>query len=172
MSIIFANITKARARLQTIVDGLRLAAGGVVVERAAVKVQAQIDAVSKAKLDVHEESGASLASAQTAHYGGLVQLTTTDYLRFHGWWPFRRGMPPFVVTRAARIFAAELLAVIGSSASGPALAAANEVVEEDAAADAKRAERKVYQARQRKLESKKKRNKKLREKLAKARGAT
>jgi hypothetical protein len=101
----------ARAKLQRIVDGLKRAASGEVVERAAAAVEAQIAAVSRDKLAKRTDTGAAAAATQATHSGGLVQLKSKGYLRYHRWWPFRGGkMPPFVIKSATRIFAVELRA--------------------------------------------------------------
>ena len=141
----FAGISKARARLSELVQGLRVAASGAVVQRAAAKVQEQISSVTKAKLSKHVFTGNAQGTATVAAAGGLVQLTAPAYLHFHGWWPFRSGMPPFVVTRAAKIFEAELVAALGGLPSPLALAdaAAEEVAEARRAKQAKREARRA-----------------------------
>lgn len=145
-AIKFVGISGARARLQTIVNGLRDAAGGEAVARAAAKVQAQIDAVSKSKLTTHKLSGNALAVARPTHSGGLIQLTAPRYVNYHGWWPFRRGMPPFVVKRAAQLFAAELLALVSGKPSKSAVLAAATVLSQADAAASRAAARKAKAA--------------------------
>ncbi len=122
----------ARAKLQQVVEGLRAAASGEVVERAAAKVRTQIDKVGHKYASAHRLTGAADSGLVTTTSGGLIQLTANRYLSYHSWWPFRSGMPPFVVTRAAKIFAAELQAAISGQASPLALADA--AAEESAAA--------------------------------------
>ncbi len=111
----------ARRRLAEVTAGLRAAASGAVVERAAAQVQAQIDAVSRAKLAKHTASGAALGALKASRSGGLVQLTAKGYLRYHRWWPFRRGMPPFVTRNATKIFKAAWDAVVMDRTSAPSL---------------------------------------------------
>ena len=134
----FTGITQARARLERLAQGLREAAGGAVLARAAAKVQAQIDAVASAKAGAHQDTGAAASSVLVTASGGLVQLNSAGYLKFHGWWPFRRGiMPPFIVKNASQILARELLTAIGATSVIGAEAAA--LVADDETAKAKRA---------------------------------
>ena len=116
MNLTFAGITSARARLARLTVGLREAASGEVVARAVAKVAEQIEAVAKAKTSKHTLSGTAADSVALARAGGVVALSTVGYLKFHAWWPFRRGMPPFVVTRASLIFARELVNALGAKA--------------------------------------------------------
>ncbi len=127
----YADISAARAKLARICDGLRFAASGAVLERAAAKVQEQIDAVGKSKLSKHQLSGAALGSLDATASGGLVQLTSNRYLGYHRWWVFRDGMPPFVVSRAVKILDAELHAAVAGQPSPLFVAdAAAEIAEE------------------------------------------
>lgn len=153
----FVGLSRIRSRLQVIANGLRDAAGGVVVERAAAQVQEQIDAVSKDKLSKHRLTGDALSTAEATHAGGLVQLQSQRYLGYHSWWPFRRGMPAFVAKRAAKIFAAELLAALGSASARAAYAAALAVTEEASADEAKKVANKAGAAQRRKDKSREKR---------------
>ncbi len=136
------NVTSACARLSSLVAGLRAAASGAVVDRAAAKVQAQIDAVSRAKVTSHELSGHAASVLEVSRLGGLVQVKASAYLHFHRWWPFRSGMPPFVVKRAALIFAAELVAALGGRGK-PGGSIADDVLAEGEASAAKGAARKA-----------------------------
>lgn len=132
--IAFEGLSAARSRLQVLVNGLRNAAGGAVVARAAAKVGEQVAAVSKRLLADHIYTGNAQSASLVTVNGGRVDLSAPGYLKYHGWYVFRSGMPPFVVTRAAKIFAAELQAALAGEASP--LALADEAVE--AAAEAKR----------------------------------
>jgi len=139
--VTFIGITQARARLERLAQGLREAAGGAVLARAAAKVQAQINAVAKAKTAAHELSGNAASTLTVTAAGGLVQLHAASYLHFHRWWPFRSGvMPPFIVKNASLILARELLAAI--SAGGALGAEAKQLVDDSDAASAKRAAKK------------------------------
>ncbi|HEY8944909.1 MAG TPA: hypothetical protein VIM73_11640 [Polyangiaceae bacterium] len=131
MKVRATGISAARARLADLVVGLRAATSGEVVERAAAKVQSQIDAVSKRILANHVDTGHAQSEAQTSHSGALIQLTVPTYVGFHEWWPFRSGMPPFVLGNASRIFSAELRAALAGERSP--LIVADEVAEEKAA---------------------------------------
>src|SRR5262249_49853681 len=124
---------------------LQRAAGGEVIERAAVEVQAQVDAVARDKLGKHQASGDALRDLDVGISGSLVTLTGNSYLRFHGWWPFRAGMPPFILKRAAIILAGKFLSVIGDEDSA-ARALAQSIVDDKAASDAKRASSKARRA--------------------------
>ena len=130
MKVTYPGLQRARARLQLLADNLRDAAGGEVVSRAAEKVQALISRVAGEKAGRHVDTGAALASIAGTTSGGLIQLRSLGYLRFHRWWPFRRGMPNFVVKYASRVFADELLAAIGGSAAARA-SAAQVVIEQE-----------------------------------------
>lgn len=114
---VYATITGARARLQAAADGLRAAASGAVVERAAAKVQTQVDKVAHKFTSAHRLSGDADDSVDTTTAGGLIQLRTVGYLRFHADWLFRRGMPPFVISNALKIFTAELVAALAGEPS-------------------------------------------------------
>jgi hypothetical protein len=116
MNLSYAGITSARKRLARLAEGLREAASGEVVARAVAKIGQQIVAVAEKKTTQHRDTGAARGSVELATTGGLVQLSTVGYLKFHAWWPYRRGMPPFVVKRAALIFARELVNVLGVAA--------------------------------------------------------
>jgi len=132
---VFTGITAARARLARLAADLRAAASGEVIERAAAKIAEQIVAVAEAKTTKHMRTGDARGSVQLTRAGGKIELSTVDYLRFHAWWPFRRGMPPFVVKRASLIFARELVNALGVKADGTE--AADLVDEADAAEIAK-----------------------------------
>lgn len=99
-----------------------------VIDRAASKVRAQIDSVVRSKLGAHSESGHADSLTKVDLKGRIVEIggmpaangkrwSGQSYLTFHGWWPFRRGMPPFIVKLAAEILAAEFLATIGDTTS-------------------------------------------------------
>lgn len=138
MSFAFAGISKARERLQKLADGLRDTG---VLPRAVEKVQALVNKVAHEKTSRHIATGAADASITvTASGGGLIQLASNSYLRFHSWWSFRRGMPPFILKQAAVILARELLTALGSAPGGEL---AREVVEEADADEAKRATKKA-----------------------------
>lgn len=109
----FTGISAARKRLARLAAGLRDAASGAVLARAAAKVGAQLAAVAEQKTSAHQLSGNARGSIVLTVGGGHVELTTARYLSYHSWWPFRRGMPPFVVKRAVIIFARELLVALG-----------------------------------------------------------
>lgn len=136
--VAFAGLSEARARVARLAEALHRAAGGEVIERATAEIQAQIDAVAADRLGRHRATGDAAGSLDVRISGSLVTLTANSYLRFHGWWPFRRGMPPFILKRAAVILAGALLAVIGDSDSA-ARELAQTIVDEKAASDAKRA---------------------------------
>jgi hypothetical protein len=126
---------QARARLLALAAGLRDHRG--VVERAAEKVAAQTQVVAAKVLGRHTETGTAAGALVVERRGGLVTLSDLAYVSFHKWWPWRSGMPPFVMRYAAKVFAAELLAAVGrGDSSAQALAA--EIVD---AADAKEKER-------------------------------
>jgi flagellar biosynthesis GTPase FlhF len=129
-----SGIVEARRRLSDLVNGLREATSGAVVARAARKVQEQITAVTNRILGEHVYSGTARSSSLALASGSVVQLSSIGYLKYHPWWPFRRGMPPFVVTRATKIFKAELEAALAGKPSPLALA---DAAAEDAA-EAKR----------------------------------
>lgn len=134
-SITFAGISSARARLARLSAGLHQAASGEVMSRAANKIADQIEAVAKAKTAAHQVTGGASRTVAIAVHGGIITLGSIGYLKFHAWWPFRRGMPPFVVKRASLIFARELLNVLGAAADNTE--AADLVSEADAADVAK-----------------------------------
>jgi len=139
-AVSFQGLSKARAQVAQLAAALRDAPG--VLNRAAVKVQAQVDAVARSRVGKHVATGVAQGSLTVAADGSLVKLSAARYLDYHAWWPFRRGMPPFVLKRAAQILAAEFLATIGDR-SGAAGALAGEIVDAQAASDAKRAAKKV-----------------------------
>lgn len=114
-----SGIPAARARLAQLAEGLRAAASGEVVRRAAAKVQAQISAVSQRILSKHVLSGRALTEGNATASGGLIQLSVPEYVGFglRSAWPFRSGMPPFVIARATKIFAAELAAALAGERS-------------------------------------------------------
>lgn len=118
------GITAARARLEEIATKLRAAASGEVVARAAAKIQEQVTAVSQRILTKHVLSGRALGEGTATRLGSLIQLTAPQYITYAlgAEWPFRSGMPPFVVTRALKIFEAELVAATGGQPSPLALA--------------------------------------------------
>ncbi len=136
----FTGITQARARLERLAQGLREIAGGAVLARAAAKVKEQVDAVAKRAAGSHIESGAASSSLAVTASGGLVRLSSIGYLKFHAWWPFRRGtMPPFVVKRATLILAREIVAALGGSGGGAAGVEAAGIVDEANAAETEKA---------------------------------
>lgn len=134
MTIASSGIPQARQRLSELVAGLRDAASGAVAERAARAVQEQVAAVTKRILGQHVDSGHAQETAEATHAGNVVQLSASGYLKYHAWWPFRSGMPPFVLARATRIYKAELEAALAGKTSP--LLAADEAAEEIAAARA------------------------------------
>lgn len=155
----FTGISKARAKLAELARGLRAAASGAVVARAAEKVGERVRRVAQSKLSAHELTGAALSSTVVDVSGGLVQLhgmppcngkgwSGTSYVGTKSWWPFRGGvMPPFILAQAAKIFQAELVAAIGGHPSPLALADA--AAEEAAAAKKAKAEERARKAEER-----------------------
>jgi hypothetical protein len=142
----FTGITQARRRLGRLADGLRDVASGAALDRAAAFIRAQVEAVARDKAGRHEETGAALGSIVATSAGGLVQLSNVGYLRFHSWWPFRRGsMPPFVVKRASLILAREIRASLGIAGSAVA-AEASAVIDEAAGAERTQADRRQRKA--------------------------
>jgi hypothetical protein len=150
MALTFTGISSSRARLARLAVGLRAAAGGEVVARAVAKVADQVRAVVVAKLARHEETGAAAGATVTTTSGAMVQVhgmppaqgkrwAGRSYVSLHGWWPFSRGMPPFVVKRASLIFARELVLALGVKADGTEAA---EMVSEAEAAEAAKVEKK------------------------------
>lgn len=150
----FQNLTAASKKLALIAEGLRRAAGGEAVERAATKVRDLVDHVAQKKLSAHSESGAAAGNTRVdVSGGGMVLLhgmppchgkgsSGKSYVSRHSWWPFRRGMPTSIVKQASRILAAEFLALVRSGAAPAGLLGqgeAEEVEAEGAAADAKKA---------------------------------
>jgi hypothetical protein len=147
--ITFAGISSARARLARLSDGLRQAAAGEVMARAVAKVGDQVRAVVIATLARHELTGAASVSTEIAVGATSVQIQGMpsrnaknqqgrSYVSLYGWWPFRSGMPPFVVKRSTLIFARELLLALGAGAPPEAAA----LVGEADAAEAAKVERK------------------------------
>lgn len=127
MGLTFFGITSARSRFGRLTAGLREAASGEVLARAVDKVRAQVEAVATKKLSAHVASGAAVSDTRVDARGAMVQIhempprnakaqQSLSYLSLKGWWPFRGGMPPFVVKRAALIFARELVNVLGVKA--------------------------------------------------------
>jgi hypothetical protein len=158
----FQGLSKARKQLAALAAGLRDHDG--VVARAAAQVAAQVEAVSRSKVNAHRDTGAAASSVDVAATGGLVLHKVNRYLDYHSWWPFRRGMPPFVVKRAAEIFAREFLSTIG--AGGEAGGVATEIVAAADTASAVRAEKKA----QAKVRAKIRREERAYDKRVKAQG--
>jgi hypothetical protein len=136
----FQNLSKARAMLMQLVPRLRGAASGQVVDRAAAKVQEQIDKVGRKYTEQHKLSGDAAATLNVTRDGGLVLLKANRYLDYHDWWPFRRGMPPFVINHAVKVLQAELVAALTGKPS-PLLTADAEAEERAAVKAAKAAAR-------------------------------
>ncbi len=111
------GIAKARRTLADLAARLRAAASGQVVDRAAQAIRAQVEKVATKYVEAHKESGLSESTLEVTQDGPLILLRSQRYLSYHAWWPFRSGMPPFVVSRANKIFAAELEAAISGKAS-------------------------------------------------------
>lgn len=130
MAVTF-DMTAARAKLQKLADGLKLAASGAVVDRAAAAIGQQIQAVARRLTIKHKLTGAASSGLTLKVAGGLVQLTSNRYLGYHDWWVFRSGMPPFVLSRASKIYAGELEAAISGKPSP--LVLMDEAAEEAAA---------------------------------------
>lgn len=151
----FTDLSKARRRVHTLVTGLQVIASGEALERAAARIQEQIDAVATDKATSHIETGNALSTIEASRAGGLIRLSNVRYLAFHKWWPFRRGMPPFVLKRAAIILAAEVKAALGGT-YGNLGELAGEVLGEEA--EGKR--KKVASAERRRLAAKAKRQQK------------
>lgn len=135
------GIPKARKTLADLSAGLRAAASGEVVKRAAERVSAQVKAIAESRAKRHADTGAALAGIKVTANGGLVKLENARYLAMHTFWPFRKGMPGTVIRNAVKIFAEELLAVLGRDHPDAALAA--QIVDDAAAADAQRAQKKA-----------------------------
>ena len=131
MSVQFQGLTAARRRLAELSRGLHAIASGEVVARTVAKVQAQIETVARRKLAGHVDTGAATTSLSVRADGSLVLLSANRYLRYHGFWPFRRGMPGFVVKAAAQMIAAEVLAALGSR-TGELGALAGSIVDDQA----------------------------------------
>lgn len=145
--VTFAGITRARARLAEVVAGLREIASGAVRDRAAAKVRDQVEKVAATRLAAHDMTGAAASAMVVDRTGGLVQLhdlpsangkqwSGKSYVSLQSWWPFRRGMPPFIVGRAIKIYEAELHAALSGQRS-PLLVAEEEA--EETAAEKSRA---------------------------------
>jgi hypothetical protein len=149
--IAFAGLSAARSRVARLAAGLSQIAGGAVLQRAAAKIGEQIVAVAEQRAAAHQETGTARGSVQLTMSGPLVQLSNIGYLHFHSWWPFRRGMPPFVLKRASVILSREVLGLLSeqNALGGDLGAEASEVVDEADAAIAKRAARKAETKRRR-----------------------
>ena len=141
----WTGLSAARKRLQMLAEGLRSAASGEVVEKAGAAVQALVDKVAREKIGRHVASGNAAGALTVARSGGLIQLQAPAYLHFHGWWPFRSGMPPFIVKQAAVILARALVGTIKGGGSALALEA-GEVVAAADEATAKSAAKKIASA--------------------------
>lgn len=137
--VAFAGLSEARATVARLAEALQRAASGEVIERAAVKVAERVQRIALPKVEAHSASGHALDVFEVTISGSVVTLSAPAYLRFHSFWSaFRRGMPKAVLTYAAQVLAAELLAVLGDSDSaGRALA--QDVADEQAAGVAKKA---------------------------------
>lgn len=140
----FQGLTAARKRFADLAGRLREAASGAVMERAVEKIQEQVQAVARRLAAKHKDTGAAASALVVTGTPGLVQLKFPRYLGYHAWWVFRSGMPPFIVTRAAKILAAELDAVLAGQASPLALA---DAAAEETAAEKSRAKFKADVAR-------------------------
>jgi hypothetical protein len=145
----FAGLTSARMRLDKLARGLHQIAGGEVTRKAAEDVRAYVDKVAAENLAAHRKTGEAWSDMRVDVSGSAVELhglpsangrqwSGSSYVRLHGWWKFRRGMPGFVVKRAAQIYAAAVLAALGGRA-GNLGALAGEVADEEAAAQGKAA---------------------------------
>ena len=152
------DVSAARRRLAQLAQGLRAAGGGVAVARAAEKIAEQVRAVADAKLSRHHLSGEAAADTRVDIEGALVVLhgmppahgqawSGRSYLSLQRWWPFRSGMPPFMVKRGSQILAAEVLALLGNRAA-PERALAQGIVDEaeEAAANKRDAALKRFDA--------------------------
>jgi len=118
------GVGKLRQRLDRLALGLKRAASGDVAHRAAEKVGEMVRRIAEDKLSKHVASGAALAATKVDVRESLVQLygmppakgaqwSGRSYVRFHGWWPFRRLRMPSTILRAASlILARELLAAL------------------------------------------------------------
>lgn len=141
----FVGISKARARLQLLADGLGRAASGEVRDAAAAEVQARIDKVQTTFLARHVRSGNARDEGKVTSAGGLIQAVRTDYTRFIPGDPFRRGaFPPFILKQAMLIYSRALLAALrGGSLRHGEEGIAAEVVADAGARAAKAAARKA-----------------------------
>jgi hypothetical protein len=139
MSVQFSELSAARAKLARLAQGLHRVASGDVIVSAVGKVQAFLDETARKKLRAHIATGEAIGSLAVTDSGSLVLLSASRYLRYHGWWPFRRGMPGFAVKQALRILAAEVLAAVGRDGDLGKLA--GNVTDAANAADGKRLDR-------------------------------
>lgn len=141
----WSGLSAARKRLAELAANLRSAASGSVTAAAAEKVADLVRKVATAKLSAHEESGAAAGLTVVDVSGGLVELhgmpgcngkkwAGKSYVSTFGWWPFRRGMPPFILKQAGVIYARELLAAIGGRGHAAGALAEATVDEADASA--------------------------------------
>lgn len=112
-----------------------------VIARTAAKVGAQVEAVARPTLVRHVDTGAALASLRVEVSGGLITLTSNRYCEFIPGWKFRGRMPPFIVSRARDLFAAEFLAIFGET--GALGSAAASIVADASSREAARADRKA-----------------------------
>lgn len=137
----FAGLSEWRAKLAILTEALGKIAGGSLLDEAAPEIAARALKIATPTLARHRRDGAAQKALKVYINGPIIKLDVPEYVRTHGWWPFRRGMPQAVLKFAAGVMASKYLDAIGDDA-GSARMMAEAIASENAtkAADAFKAD--------------------------------
>lgn len=137
----FAGLSEWRAKLAILTEALGEIAGGSLLDEAAPEIAARVRKIATPTIERHQREGAARKALKVYVDGSVIKLDVPGYVRLHGWWPFRRGMPQAVLKFAAGVMASKYLDAIGDDA-GSARMMAEAIASENAskAADAFKAE--------------------------------
>jgi hypothetical protein len=104
-----ARYTGAVARLQNLAKALEEIAKGEGLRAANERIEAVFRGVAMSKLPKHVATGNALAVVDVHPDAHGIALRQPRYLRYQRkWWPFSRGVPPFLLNRALKIYREEL----------------------------------------------------------------
>ncbi len=101
------GVAAAADRFRKLAANLAKIASGEVLDRVIGRVVEQMSGVARDKLARHNHSGNAASVTRARKDSNAVRITYPAYLHFHKWWPFSKGLPRFIVSRAAKLLREE-----------------------------------------------------------------
>lgn len=124
MGVRLNGVGRAIQRLQALKRGLDAIAGGDVTLGVTEGAQAQIDAIGKSRFRRHTDTGYAAGQWSVEASPKGLRIRSVKYLRYHRWWPFRKGLPGPVIKKLSKAYSVALSAALeGRNVSAESLGA-------------------------------------------------